>query len=475
MINRILIRVKVVQMLYAYLLTKSEFRIAPAPETASRDKKYAYSLYIDLLLLILELSSYPVKNDSRKSFIDVDKKLASSKMAKSLAADDEIKSIILRGSSNVGCFDSIAQKLHDSITESTAFKDYKKKRTVELKDDVRMWSAVLPTVIGKNEEVEAVLRENPAFTSVGRNQAINMVLETLTNYNDTRASLIQAKNDLGRSLDRAYDLYASILRLIVDLTALQAERLETAKTKFLATSEDINPNTKFIDNALAARLASDEKLEEAAKEADITWTDDPVLMKDLLDLVIGSDIYASYMAEPQRTFAGDCEFWREILKNVILPSETISEALENKSIFWNDDLNIMGTFVLKSIKQISADEAGEQNISLLPRYKDIEDEEFGPDLFMLAVNNYDLYRGYIDKFINSDQWDSERLAFMDIVVMVTAIAELINYPAIPLAVTMNEYVEIANNYSTARSGQFVNGILFSVANYLRQEGIIQKA
>lgn len=460
-------------MLYAYLLTRSEFRIAQAPESASHDKKYAYALYVDFLLLMLELSGYPVKNDSKVKFIDVDRKLADSKMAKALAQDDEIKSLILRGASHVGAYDKVAQRLHDQIVNSAAFRDYKKLKSPELKDDVKLWAAVLTTIIAKDTELDSILRENPAYSSVGKNLAVSMVNDTLTNYNDKNLSLSTARNDLNRSLDKAYELYISLLALIVDLTNYQRERIETAKTKFLATHEDINPNTRFIDNSLAARLASDKNMEEAFKGGDIRWNDDPILMKELMNLVLESDIYKAYMEAPSTSFTSDCDFWREILKNVIFPSETLAEALENKSIFWNDDLLTMGTFVLKSIKQIASDEDGTKHVSLLPQYKDEEDEEFGPELFMLGVKNYDLYRSYIDKFISAD-WDSERLAFMDIVIMVTAIGELINFPAIPLAVTMNEYVEIANTYSTQRSGQFVNGILFSVANYLRSEGIITK-
>lgn len=473
MINRILIRVKVVQMLYAYLLTRSEFRIAQAPETASPDKKYAYALYVDFLLLMLELSGYPVKKDSKSKFIDVDKKLAATKMAKALSQDDEVKSLILKGNNHIEEMDGVAQRIHDTIVRSTVFQDYKKTKSPELKDDVRMWTAVMSTIIAKDSELDTILRKNPAYSSVGKTLAIAMINDTLANYNDKNVSLFSAKKDLNRSLVKAYDLYLTILRLIVDLTEYQRERLETAKTKFLATHEDINPNTRFIDNALAARLASDAKLAEATAETDIRWNDDPILMKELLNLVIESEIYKNYMEAASSSFTDDCDFWREILKNVILPSDTLAEALENKSIFWNDDLSTMGTFALKTIKQISTDEDGSKNITLLPRYKDEEDEEFGPELFMLGVKNYDLYRSYIDKFISAD-WDSERLAFMDIVIMVTAIGELINFPAIPLAVTMNEYVEIANSYSTQRSGQFVNGILFSVANYLRSEGIITK-
>ncbi len=463
-------------MLYAYMLTRSEFRIQAAPDSTSRDKKYAYSLYVDLLLLMLELSGYNVRQGESKTKLikAVEPKLANTRMAKALYVDDDIKSLILRNASHIEEFDSILQHLHDAVADSTVFTDYKRKRSVELADDVRMWNSVLKTVVAKDEKFLEVLRANPAFTNVGMKQAFSMIEDTLLGYNDMRASYNAARNDLDRSLDKAYELYNSIFALIIEITCMQAERLEAAKGKHLATAEDLNPNTKFIDNALVRRLEADEKLQEYIDANKIYWGNDPVFVRGLLDEILKSKVYEDYMAKPSTDFAADCEFWRDVLRYVVFESDSFLEALENLSLFWNDDLSIMGTFVLKTIRQIAYDPDGVSGVTMLPQYKDEEDAEFGPNLFTLSVKNFELYRTYIDKFLNTEQWDSERLAFMDIVIMVCAIAELINYPEIPLAVTMNEYVEIANSYSTNRSGQFINGILFSVANYLRNEGVIVK-
>ena len=159
------------------------------------------------------------------------------------------------------------------------------------------------------------------------------------------------------------------------------------------------------------------------------------------------------------------------------------EMIENKSVYWNDDLAIMGTFTLKTIKQmanteqdcsaLTPEELG-RLVELLPVYKNREDEAFGPTLFEGAIKNRDEYRQYIDRFINDSQWDPERLAFTDIVILITAITELIAFPSIPVPVTLNEYIEIANYYSTARSGQFINGVLFSIVNYLKEQGKLLK-
>lgn len=168
----------------------------------------------------------------------------------------------------------------------------------------------------------------------------------------------------------------------------------------------------------------------------------------------------------------DCEFWRNIMRNVVLPSDALAEALEAKSIFWNDDLATMGTFALKTIRKFAQSENGE-GVRFLPQYKDEEDAEFGMKLFTYAVDKREQYREYIDKFINPD-WDPERLAFMDIVIMIAAIAEIDNFPGIPLPVSLNEYIEIANDYSTRRSGPFINGILYSIVNMLIENGELRK-
>ena len=202
------------------------------------------------------------------------------------------------------------------------------------------------------------------------------------------------------------------------------------------------------------------------------WADEPALIKKLLDNILASDTYREYMESPERSYEGDCNLWRNLLKNVIINSDDLAEELENRSIFWNDDLEIMATFVLKTIGHFAKNP--DEPVELLPEYKDEEDASFGAELFSLAVENRELYREYIDKFINGSQWDPERLAFTDIVILITAITELLNFPSIPVPVTLNEYIEIANYYSTARSGQFINGVLYSIVNYLKEEGKLLK-
>lgn len=472
MVNRILIRIKVVQMLYSYLLTRSEFKIDAAPETPSKDRKYAYAVYTDMLFLILELSGLKFRrsDDSQTPAFVADKLIAKNRVGKSLFDNDTIKDIIIRGGATVEKYDSLLQHLSDAIVASAAYRDYRKIKSPALADDVRFWLTVVNTTIAKDKQLIEYLRQNPAFTITGFNSGIRQLSETLTSYQDSRMTYTNAGRELKASLDKAYELYFSLFVLMMELTREQAQRLDNAKTKFLATHEDLNPNMRFVDNRFIAKLESNDELKAFIENNPVSWTDDPALIRSLLDSITSSELYSNYMESEDDSYAADCEFWRNVMKNIIIPSDDLAEALENKSIYWNDDLPIMGTFVLKTIKQFAADE----NAKFLPQYKDAEDEQFGPDLFRYAVENREAYRSYIDRFINSTQWDPERLAFMDMVVMIAAIAELVYYPAIPVPVTMNEYIEIANSYSTNRSGQFINGILFSIVRYLNDEGIISK-
>ncbi len=178
------------------------------------------------------------------------------------------------------------------------------------------------------------------------------------------------------------------------------------------------------------------------------------------------------MESKETSFAADCELWIHLFKNVILESDELAEAMESMSVYWNDDLAIMGSFALKTIKSYAA--AGGTQVRLSPKYKDEEDRRFGPMLFEAVIRNQDEYRALIDECLVGSTWDPERLAFMDIVILETAIAELIKFDSVPTLVTVNEYTEIANYYSTAKSGIFITGMLYSIISNLKNRKIIVK-
>ena len=476
MINRVLIRIKVVQMLYSYLLTKSEFRIETAPDSPGKDRRFAYMVYLDTLLFILELSGYrvqgPDSSNSPAKYIGENKHLAANKMMASLINEEQIRSLILKRNTRIASFDKALSPVLEAITATSAYRSYIRLKERTLSDDITFWTTMLRTVIAKNPVFTECARENGEFTISGYDRGILMVEDTLRSYSDNRGMLTEARNSLQRSLDKAYELYHLLLLLPVEITRMRDQQIDAARHKYLPTDEDLNPNTRFIDNQLPALIASSPSMEEYLKANPVSWADDFDLVKRLLDQSMASEVYAAYMSAPATDRAADCDFWRTVFRTIILPSDDLAEVLESKSLYWNDDIDIMGTFVLKTIKRIGTSDKAD--VSLLPQYKDDEDARFGADLFLDTVNHFDDYRAYIDKFINSSQWDPERLAFMDIVIMTTAIAEMLNYPQIPIPVTLNEYIEIANSYSTPRSGAFVNGILYSVINYLKEQGKLTK-
>ena len=282
-------------------------------------------------------------------------------------------------------------------------------------------------------------------------------------------TLKDALKQLSKSFDKSYELYNYLLLLIVELTDLQDRRLDDAKNKYLPTEEDLNPNTRFIDNRLVDMVRNNQMLKDFVAENKFTWKDDDLFMKLLLDKILHSEIYEKYMADDDDSLAHDCELWKQLFKQVILPDDDFAQLLENKSVYWNDDLDIMGTFAIKTIRRFEEGEAE----PILPMYKDAEDEDFGKQLFMKSIAAKEENDQLIDSFV-TDKWDVERVAFMDRIVMDVCITEVKEFLSIPTSVSLNEYIEIAKCYSTPKSGIFVNGILNAIVRHLKAKRIIVK-
>jgi N utilization substance protein B len=472
MVNRVLIRLKVVQMLYSYMLTRSEFKIESPVETSSPDRRYSYQAYAELLLLLLEMSGLKVVRDRQTPASVVSAvtgaKFEDSRTARFLIGIDDVRELMNANSERMTKFDGAVPDLAQRLKMSMAYRDFGKIKKPEVADEITFWTSVIRAIVIKTPAVVDALRTNPDFTVRGMEMGAKMLCDTLSSYSDTRNVLADSRRDLQTSLDKAYELYHAILWLPVELTRAQEQRIEAAKDKYLPTAEELNPDMRFVNGALPRIIAENADMEEYRKAHPFEWNDDPILVQHLLDLVLASDVYKAYMEAPgEKTLADEAELWRQLLKSVVLPSDDITESLENRSIFWNDDIDIMASFALKTIKQISRD--GDA-IKLLPEFKDEEDANFGTRLFGLVVDHRDEYRELIDEFINVKRWDSERLALMDIVILQTALAEVLEFPNIPLTVTANEYVEIANWYSNPRSGSFINGMLVTITDKLRREG-----
>lgn len=284
-------------------------------------------------------------------------------------------------------------------------------------------------------------------------------------------TLTTAKKELTKSLDKSYELYNALLKLMIELTDVQDLRLDEAKHKFLPTEEDLNPNMRFVENEFVKRLRADQTLADFVDDKKINWRDDELFVRLLLDKILRSEEYQEYMEMPKTSFVRDGEVWYQLMKKVVLPDENLLEHLQSMSVYYtDDDLQIMGQFVMKTIRRFEDEEAQ----PILPQYKNDDDSKFGEQLFSKAVAEMEENNSYIDQFVKTEKWDVERIALMDRVVMCTALTEIRNYPSIPVNVSLNEYIELAKDYSTPRSGQFVNGILNAVVNKLRADKVIIK-
>jgi N utilization substance protein B len=299
------------------------------------------------------------------------------------------------------------------------------------------------------------------------------VVQNLYSYILTRpeCTLNKALKDLDASLSKTYELYHYLMRLPVELTHMQEMRLDEARNKYMPTEEELNPNMKFVENRLVAELAGNEQLQQYAQEHTVTWNDDPILERLVLDKILKSEVYQEYMSSQENSMANDSLLWQQLIKQVILPDENMVDAIEQRSLYWTeDDIDLMCQFVCKTFRRIA--EGAED--AILPMFKDEEDGDFGKELFTATVTQMPENNEIIDNLVEESRWDKDRIVLMDRIIMCAALAELRAFEKIPVPVTLNEYIELAKNFSTAASGKFVNGILNNAVKQLRKEGKILK-
>ena len=290
-------------------------------------------------------------------------------------------------------------------------------------------------------------------------------------YQNEGKNLEAAEKELFYSLSKAYDLYHYLLLLMVEVTRFADRRIDNRRNKLRPTEEDLNPNTRFIDNAFMAQLAQNKQLEEYSNNQKRTWEDEGEFIKRLFAAIEESETYQEYMSKDTLTYEDDRELWRKLYRSLIAQNEQIDEILEEQSLYWNDDKAIVDTFVLKTIKRFEPENGADQE--LLPEYRDEMDTEFARKLFRNAIVGAEPYRKMMAE--NTKNWDMERIAFMDVLIMQVALAEIFSFPSIPVSVTLNEYVEIAKMYSTPKSASFINGMLDTIVNKLKSEGKLNKA
>lgn len=289
-------------------------------------------------------------------------------------------------------------------------------------------------------------------------------------YQNGGKDINTAEKELLFSLSKAYDLYNYLLLLMVDTTKYAAEQIENQEELNKIAHKDDVISHKFIDNRFIRQLADNEQLIDYVENQKRTWMNDTDYLKKLLNDIYASEPYQEYMNSDEDDYIADRELWRKIYKSIIMKDDRIGQVIEDKSLYWNDDKEIVDTFVIKTIKRF--EESNQQKQELLPEYKDEDDREFAIKLFRTTILHDDEHRKLIAQSVKN--WEFDRLAFMDVIIMQIAIAEILVFPLIPTAVSINEYVEIAKCYSTPKSGSYVNGILDAVVNRLKKERLIAK-
>lgn len=275
-----------------------------------------------------------------------------------------------------------------------------------------------------------------------------------------------AEKELTFSLGKAYDLYLYLLLLMVAVKNYAEDRMALRRLRLRPSDEDLNPNMRFVNNRFICQLEQNNELAERRKGLKSSWKDANDVVRNLFETIESSELYRDYMNAPgEGSYEEDRLFWRRAYKQFFMDNDTLDELFEEQSLYWNDDKNIIDTFVMKTIKQFDPEMGSEQ--VLLPQYHDQEEPDFARTLLRRAMTHADEYRTAIEE--QSQNWSGERIAFMDTVIMITALAETTAFPTIPLNVTVNEYVEIAKFYSTPASPSFINGVLDAAIKKLRNE------
>ena len=300
------------------------------------------------------------------------------------------------------------------------------------------------------------------------------VLQVLYAFFQTEdGDILKSEKELLNSIDRMYDLYLWFLLTFEEVQGFSVQRIEDRLKKVRPTKDDLTPNRKFVNNEIVQLLIQNNDLRRKSEENKVNWTGavENDLMRKLFLQIVDSELYGSYMDSDEQSFEKDKEFVIELFKKEIANFELIHDYFENKSIFWLDDIDLMCSMVLKTIKLFKADDSEDKAIHDL--YKDKEDElGFVKTIIRKAAELDEDNTALIDELTKN--WELDRIAKMDVILLKMALTELKVQPSIPKKVTLNEYIEISKFYSTPKSQVFINGILDKAIPLLEERGELKK-
>jgi len=280
---------------------------------------------------------------------------------------------------------------------------------------------------------------------------------------------VQSEKDLSFSIKKSYELYHLLMLLIIDLRDYAESKIEIAKHKKLADNRDLNPTIKFIDNKFIIQLEQNKNLRKFAEKNNLSWTPYPEIVKKLYVWLLESDFYKEYMNYPPGTYSEDKRVVIKIITDLLMNFEDLYVNLEEQNIYWIDDVDFIFRMIIKTFRGFKENV---KNKDLLPMFNDPSDKDFAISLLRRTIVMEPDNRSLIKE--SARNWELERIAFTDYLIMQMAITEVMEFGTIPVKVTMNEYIEISKIFSTKKSSQFINGILDNVFKKLKSEKKIKK-
>lgn len=299
-----------------------------------------------------------------------------------------------------------------------------------------------------------------------RVKVMQSVYAMIKSYDD---DVLKEEKFIKHSIKRMFDLYVLLLDLLVEVQKLAEEKQKISKKKYLATKEDLSPNRKFVENKLIKKIAESTSLTlyKEAQNLD-NWSKDDEYIKIIWDLLQNSDLFSDYLNSSEDSFNSDKDFVVVFFKEIVAPNVKLAEYFEGENITWVDDIPFVNTWVVRSLSKQKSSNA----FKLGSLYKNQDDEDFVSDLFKKVILNHHSFENDIK--IHTPNWETDRIADMDMILIKMGVCEFLNFPFIPTKVTINEYIEIAKDYSSEKSGYFVNGVLDKLSReFLKDKKIVK--
>ena len=282
-------------------------------------------------------------------------------------------------------------------------------------------------------------------------------------------NLKASEKNLVESIDKAYDLYFQMMSFVVEVAKYAESRIEWAKQKKLPTYEDLNPNRRFVDNAVIQLIANSDSVNDVLAARRLSWATAPDAAKEVYGRLVEADFYKRYMSAPVVTFTDDKKFVEEFYA-WLEQDEALADIVNEMSLQWADDY---GFALYLSIRTVQHLKRSHTEVKVLPKFKSDDDLDFAKTLFIKSLVNYEDNQEIVDKY--SKNWDVERVVFMDSLILSIAIVELKHFESIPVKVTLDEWIDIAKYYSSPTSSNFVNGVLDKIVADFTAEGLINKS